>query len=57
MDSKGSNHPSSETQHVEKKPYSDPILADLGSIQQLSLGGTGPTRENAMTKTNSKKHM
>jgi hypothetical protein len=56
MDAKENDRSPSERECVEKKPYSDPVLTDLGSIQQLSLGGVGPSHENVGSKNNSKKH-
>jgi hypothetical protein len=54
MESKGTDSSSSEREQVKKKqPYSAPRLTDLGSIQQLSLAGVGPSLE-PMKSTNHK---
>lgn len=55
MDAKENDRSPSERECVGKKPYSDPVLTDLGSIQQLSLAGVGPSNENASSKLNPKK--
>jgi hypothetical protein len=38
-----------------KKPYSTPELTDLGAIEQLALGGSGPVSEGRQMVNRMKK--
>jgi hypothetical protein len=54
MDSRRPSPP--PTEPAAKKTYSTPELTDLGTIGQLSLGGSGAIRENMPGGPNRMKH-
>ena len=51
-----SDHSSSHTEPVAKKPYSAPQVTDLGAIGELALGGSGIIGEAMKGGPNMMKH-